>query len=185
MDKKVRNMVGIGLFTAIVVVLQLLTSGLLRAGMFSVTFALVPIVVGAAVYDWRAGAWLGFVFSALAMLDSGAFLAINVFGTIITVFAKGTLCGLVAGFVYRLLEKKSQTAAVVCSAIVCPLVNTGIFFLGCCLFFLPGIAQWAAGQDTFAYIFTALIGGNFFIELGMNLLLVPVITRLIALGKKK
>ena len=192
MNNKTKKIVGIGLFTAIVVVLQLITSGLARAGMFSITFVLVPIVVGAAVYDWRAGAWLGFVFSALAMLDAGPFLSLDVLGTVVTVFAKGTLCGLIAGLVYKLLEK-NQTVAVISAAVVCPLVNTGIFFLGCCVFFLPGLQQWALDfaalnnlpeMNIFTYIFTVLIGGNFFIELAMNLILVPVITRLIHLGRK-
>lgn len=194
MNSKVKKLAGIGLFTAVVVVLQLLTSGLARAGMFSITFVLVPIVVAAAVYDWKAGAWLGFVFSALAMLDAGPFLGLNVLGTVVTVFAKGTLCGLVAGLVYKLLEKKNQIAAVITAAVVCPVVNTGIFFLGCCVFFLPGLRDWATAfaaennlgeLNVFTYIFTVLIGGNFFIELAMNLVLAPVITRLIRIGKKE
>ena len=52
-------MVGIGLFTAIVVVLQFLGGGI-KFGMFSISLVLVPIVVGAAVYGWAAGGWLGF-----------------------------------------------------------------------------------------------------------------------------
>lgn len=197
-----KKLVGIGLFTAIVVVLQLLTSGLMRAGMFSVTFVLVPIVVGSAVYDWKAGAWLGFVFSCLAMLDSGFFLAMNVVGTVLTVFLKGTLCGLCAGLVYKLLEKKSSLLAVIAAAITSPVVNTGIFILGCFVFFIPGLtdalteaAAAAAAEsgsvpaviatgDVVKYIFTGLVGGNFFIELAMNVVLVPVIARLIKIGKK-
>lgn len=192
-----KKLVGIGLFTAIVVVLQLLTSGLMRAGMFSVTFVLVPIVVGSAVYDWKAGAWLGFVFSCLAMLDSGFFLAMNVVGTVLTVFLKGTLCGLCAGLVYKLLEKKSELLAVIAAAITSPVVNTGIFILGCFVFFIPGLtealkATAASGSapaviatgDVVKYIFTGLVGGNFFIELAMNVVLVPVIARLIKIGKK-
>ena len=55
MNTKTKNMVGIGLFTAIVVVLQFLGGGF-KVGMFSFSFVLVPIVVGAAVYGWKAGA---------------------------------------------------------------------------------------------------------------------------------
>ncbi|MBQ8932363.1 MAG: energy-coupled thiamine transporter ThiT, partial [Ruminiclostridium sp.] len=55
------TIVGMGLLTAIVVVLQLVSMAL-RFGMFSITLTLVPIVVGAALYNWKAGAWLGLVF---------------------------------------------------------------------------------------------------------------------------
>ena len=54
-NNKTKNMVGVGLFTAIVVVLQFLGGGI-RFGMFSISLVLVPIVVGAALYGWRSGA---------------------------------------------------------------------------------------------------------------------------------
>ncbi len=50
-----------GVLTAIVIVLQALAIGI-RFGTFSITLVLVPIVVGAALYGWKAGAWLGLVF---------------------------------------------------------------------------------------------------------------------------
>ena len=56
-----RVLTGVAIFTAIVVVLQLLGS-FVRFGPFSVSLVLIPIVVGAAMYGAGAGAWLGFVF---------------------------------------------------------------------------------------------------------------------------
>ena len=50
MNNKVKKLVGIGLFTAIVVALQLLGGGI-KFGIFSISLVLVPIVVGAAVYS--------------------------------------------------------------------------------------------------------------------------------------
>ena len=47
MNSKTKKIVGIGLLTAIVVVLQSLAVGI-KFGPFSVTFVLIPIVVGAA-----------------------------------------------------------------------------------------------------------------------------------------
>lgn len=188
MDKKVRNMVGIGLFTAIVVVLQLLGGGI-RFGMFSVSLVLVPIVVGAAVYGPGAGVFLGFAFSLAVLLsgDAGAFMAVDPLGTVITVLAKGVFCGLGAGLVYHLVSKRSALAGVFAAAAICPVVNTGIFLLGCKLFFYETVAAWGAAagfENASAYMFLGLAGVNFMIELAVNLLLAPVITRLIALGKK-
>ncbi len=74
MNSKTKKIVGIGLLTAIVVVLQSLAVGI-KFGPFSVTFVLIPIVVGAALYGWIAGAWLGFIFGAIVLFtDAGAFL---------------------------------------------------------------------------------------------------------------
>ena len=189
MNTKTKNMVGVALFTAIVVVLQLLAVGLRALGLFSISLVLVPIVVGAAVYGWKAGAWLGFAFGVSVLLsgDAAAFLAVDVVGTVVTVLVKGAACGLVAGLVYKLLEKFGKMPAVIAAAILCPVVNTGVFLLGCLVFFMDTITAWgeAAGfANVGAYMIFGLTGINFLIELGVNLVLAPVITRLIRVGKK-
>jgi uncharacterized membrane protein len=189
MNIKTKNMVGIALFTAIVVVLQLLAVGLRVLGLFSISLVLVPIVVGSAVYGWRGGAWLGFAFGAAVLLsgDANAFLSVNVLGTIVTVLVKGTACGLVAGLIYKLLEKRGKFLAVIAAAVVCPVVNTGAFLLGCVVFFMDTITEWAAlygFENIGAYMIFGLTGINFLIELGVNIVLAPVATRLIELGKK-
>lgn len=186
---KTKNMVGIGLFTAIVVVLQLLAVGLRVLGIFSISLVLVPIVVGAAVYGWKAGAWLGFVFGGTVLLsgDAAAFLAVNVPGTILTVLLKGTLCGLAAGLVYKLFEKCGKTLAVIMAAVVCPVVNTGVFLIGCVLFFMETITEWGSEigyNNVAAYMVFGLVGANFLIEFVIDLVLVPVTARLIKIGKK-
>lgn len=189
MNGKVKNMVGIGVFTAIVVVLQLLGGGIKVGTMFSVSLVLLPIVVGAALYQAKAGAILGFAFGVAVLLsgDAALFLAVDPLATVGVVLLKGTLAGLLAGYVYQLVSKKNTYVAVVASAIVCPVVNTGVFLLGCKLFFLPTIAQWAeqAGfADSGSYMIMGLAGVNFLIELGVNIVLSPIIVRLIKLGKK-
>ena len=71
---KTRQLAGMAIFTAIVVVLQLLGT-FVRFGPFSISLVLVPIVIGAALYGAKAGAWLGFVFGVVVCaLDAGAFL---------------------------------------------------------------------------------------------------------------
>lgn len=188
MNSKTKTMVGIGLFTAIVVVLQLL-GGSIRFGIFSISLVLVPIVVGSAVYGWQAGAWLGLAFGAAVLLsgDAAAFFAVDPMATVLVVLVKGTGCGLFAGLVYKLLSRYSKTLAVAVAAVVCPVVNTGIFLLGCQLFFLDTITEWAAMYgfaDAGTYMIFGLAGINFLIELGVNIVLAPVITRLIRLGQK-
>lgn len=179
-----QTIVGIGLLTAIVVVLQFVSMGL-RFSAFSITLTLVPIVVGAALYGWQAGAWLGFVFGIAVLLtgDANAFLAVNIPGTIITVLAKGGLSGLCSGAVYRLISKKNQTAAVFVASVTAPVVNTGVFLIGCVLFFLDTIKECAGGANIVSYILVGFVEINFLIEFGINLVLNPAILTIIKVGK--
>ena len=184
-----KNLVGLGVLTAIVVVLQFLGS-FIRFGVFSISLVLIPIVVGAALYGAAAGAWLGFAFGVAVMLsgDAAAFLAVNVPGTVATVLIKGALAGLAAGLVYNAVKGTNRYAAVIAAAIVCPIVNTGIFLIGCRLFFMNTINEWAAGAGFASagkFMILGLVGGNFIFEMIFNIVLSPVILRIIALGKKE
>ena len=184
-----RKLTGLALFTAIVVILQFL-GAFIRFGPFSISLVLIPIVVGAALYGVLAGAWLGFVFGLVVLLsgDAAAFLVINPIGTVLVVLLKGALAGLCAGAVYKALCQKNETVAVIAAAVAAPVVNTGIFLLGCLLFFLPTITEWgqAMGFESVGkYMILGLVGGNFLFELLFNIVLSPVIVRLIRLGKKE
>ena len=53
-SEKIHKMVGTGVLTAVVIVVYLLTMGI-SVGPFNITFALIPIVVGAALYGWATG----------------------------------------------------------------------------------------------------------------------------------
>ena len=184
-----RKLTGLALLTAIVVILQFL-GAFIRFGPFSISLVLIPIVVGAALYGVLAGAWLGFVFGLVVLLsgDAAAFLVISPIGTILVVLLKGAMAGLCAGAVYKALSDRNETVAVIVAAIVAPVVNTGIFLLGCLVFFLPTVTEWgqAMGFESVGkYMILGLVGGNFLFELLFNVILSPVIVRLVRLGKKE
>lgn len=184
----VQTIVGMGLLTAIVVVLQAFAIGI-RFGVFNISLVLVPIVVGAALYGWKAGAWLGLVFGAVVLFtDAGAFLVINVPGTIITVLLKGILAGAAAGLVYKLIAKKNEIVATFAAAVVSPVVNTGIFLLGCTVFFLDTIKVWAEGagfgDNVAGYMIVGFVGVNFLVELAINLVLSTVIVTIVREGRR-
>lgn len=184
-SKSTQNLVMYAILTALVVILQLLGS-FIHFGPFAVTLVLVPIVIGSALCGPKAGAWLGFVFGVVVLLsgDAGAFLAVNVPGTIITVLAKGTFAGLLTGIAYKSTRKLNIYASTAISAIVCPVINTGIFLIGCLLFFMETITQWAGGSDAVAsYIIFVLVGGNFLFEIAVNVILCPAIVRLLKIRK--
>lgn len=183
-----KTLAGLGLMTAIVIVLQLV-GGAIRFGTFSISLVLLPIVVGAALYGAGAGAWLGFIFGAAVLFsgDAAAFLAVNAPGAVILCLAKGTLAGLCAGLVYKLAEKKSKILGTALAAVTAPVVNTGIFLLGCWAFFLDTVKGWAAAagvENVGMFMLVGFVGINFVIELAVNVLLCPVVVRVVDAGKK-
>ena len=108
--EKTLKLTYLALMTAMVVVCELLS--IFVGGIFTITFALVPIVIGAAICGPWGGAWLGGVFSVIVLFtDAGAFLAINPAGTVVTVILKGTLCGLAAGLTYIDVKEEPELYA--------------------------------------------------------------------------
>ncbi|MBQ3853022.1 MAG: ECF transporter S component [Lachnospiraceae bacterium] len=186
-NNKTQTIVGLGLLTAIVVVLQALSLSI-PVGIFRITLVLVPIIVGAALYGVFAGAWLGFVFSLVVMFtDTALFMAVSVPGTIITVMVKGTMAGIVAGLVYKALAKKSRFVAVLLAGVAAPVTNTGLFLVGCGLFFMDTINEWAAAAGYASagrFMIFGLVGMNFVIELIINLAMSTTIVQLIGIGRK-
>ena len=180
-----KNMVLAAILTAIVIILQFL-GAFIKIGPFSISAGLIPIVIGAATCGISVGAWLGFVFGVVVLLsgDAALFLAVNIPGTIITVLAKGILCGLGAGLVFKALSKKNMYLAVILAAIVCPVINTGVFLIGCFLFFMETVTQWAGGTNVGQYMIVGLVGFNFLIEMAVNIVLSPIVVRLINVRNK-
>ena len=185
-----KTMVLGAVLTALVVILQFV-GAVIKFGPFSISLVLVPIVIGCATCGIGIGAWLGFIFGVTVLIsgDAAAFLAVSPIGTIITVLLKGTLCGLFAGLVYKALASKNRYIAVAAAAIICPLVNTGVFLLGCLLFFMETVKEWAVGfgfgEAVGQYMIFGLVGSNFLVELAINVVLSPVIVRLLNIREKQ
>jgi len=183
----VQKLALLALLTSVVVVLQLLAS-LVPVYPFRLTLVLMPIVIGSALIGKVAGAWLGFVFGFIVLISSPdvpIFLQFNAFATVFVILFRGVSAGFTAGLVYELLEKKSKTVAVVSAAVICPIVNTGLFVLGLYVFFLPLISEWAGFANVTAFIFIGMIGINFLIEFAVNLVLSPTIVRLVQYRRER
>ena len=187
-----RKMAGLAIFTAIIVVLQVLCT-FIRFGPFLITLALAPIIIGTAMYGKGAGAYLGGVFGAVVLItgllgwDGGTvmlLMGMNPVACILICLLKGIAAGLAAGLCYELIAKKNERVGVLVSGIVCPIVNTGLFIVGMLVFYFDTISGWAGGQDLLLYIIVGLTGVNFLVELAVNILLSAGITRIIHAGKK-
>ena len=131
---------------------------------------------------------LGFVFGVVVLFtDAGAFLAVNIPGTIITCIMKGMCAGIAAGILYKLISAKSRFLAVLVAGVAAPVVNTGLFLLGCVLFFMDTINEWATASgfpSAGNFLIFGMVGANFFVELIINLALSTAIVQIIGIAKK-
>lgn len=192
-NAKIKRMAAIALLMALVVVMQFISGLIPTVGGFSFSLVLIPIVLGAALYGPSAGAILGGTFSVIVYIncvtgvDAGGAMVFqaNPVLCFLVVMAKGILAGMAAGAVYKLLSEKNRYIAMLCAAIVCPVVNTGIFVVCMLLFFIDVLNAWADGGALFGYIMTALVLANFVPELIINIVFSPASTRIVQIVKKK
>lgn len=190
-----RKLTTLAIFTALIVILQLISALLTRfvpALPVSITLTLVPIVVGAALYGVGAGAYLGGVFGVVVMLfcitalDAGGAMLWNANPLMcaLVCLVKGIAAGAVAALVYRALCGKNKTAAAVAAGVCAPTVNTLLFIIAVFLFFRETLTLWAGGKDLLTYAILGLAGINYLLELAVNLVLAPVIVRIINARQK-
>lgn len=189
MRKQTEKLALTALLSALTAVLAYFGGFIKIGGLASINLTLIPVVLGAALLGPMAGAWLGGVSGVIffTTADSVFWLSLSIPGTILTVMVKGILAGLLAGLVYKALEKINKYLAVIISAFICPVVNTGIFLLGCLAFFMEPVNTGAVeqGMSVGAYLIVFYVGLNFVFELLANMILSPAIVRLLSIRTKK
>ena len=191
---KTKNLTGVGILAAIVVVLQLFStvfSSFLPIARF--TFCLVPIVIGGAIYGIKAGALLGGVFGAVV---AGSMLtgAGGAFGTLIVqkmpvqaiviTLARCILAGFVPAVIYKLISKKDMVVGAFLAALLCPVINTGLYCLGVIFVFADVFLELNGGGNIYWLLLTG-ISVNFVVEFIINTLLSPVILTIIKVRTKQ
>ncbi len=192
------RMIELAVLTAIVLVLQ--AAGIVIKIPFlgtSVALVLIPIALGAMILGPAAGAWLGLVFGVQVYIMGGvmggdaftAFLFTN--NPLITAgicLVKSPLAGYLAGVIYRLVSKKNELVAVFFAAAITPIINTGVFVLGC-LIILDTLEAFAASigyaQSALHFIFIGCAGLNFVFEFAVNLIFAPALQRIMHIVTKK
>ena len=182
------RLVLLALLTALVAILSYFGGFIKLGSLASISLTLVPVVLGAALLGPAAGAWLGGVSAVVFFMTADAvfWFGLSVPGTVITVLIKGIMAGWCAGLVYKLLEKYNRYVAIVVSAVVAPVVNTGIFLIGCLIFFIDTVNAGAAaeGMGLFGYLIVFFVGLNFVFELLVNVILSPAIARVLDIAEK-
>ena len=140
------------------------------------------------MYGPLGGAVLGTVFGAVVSIQvltgaAGAFstamLEYQPAATILICLLKGTAAGLAADAFFRLFRKVSFYFGVVMAAVIAPVVNTGIFSVGCLTIFRNLIQDaLGTGSNLLLVFLTTFIGLNFLVEFGINVALTPVVMRI-------
>jgi uncharacterized membrane protein len=161
-------------------------------GGFSISLVLIPIVLGGAVYGPGAGALLGTTFGVIVYIncvtgvDGGGAMVFQAdpILCLLVVLTKGIMAGWLSALTYKALKAKSSMLAMACAAVVCPVVNTGIF-VGCMLtFFTDVLSAWAGGGEIIAYVLSGLLLANFVPELLINVIFSPAGIRIAEIVRK-
>ena len=171
MQKKIttQQIVGTGLLLALEIISQII-GNYLQFGPVNINLSLTTIVIGAVLYGPLSGAILGFFNGLMALFSPSTlaiFMPISPIGTVLACLVKTTVAGLVAGLVFSLLKKKSQTLGLVLASVTVPILNTGIFSAFCFIFFRPflesGVGE--AFPNIGAFFIFGVIGWNFIFEI--------------------
>ena len=186
-----KELTGIAVLLALVIVLQAF-GGTVVIGAVQLNFTLIPIVLGAIVFGAGVGAFLGFACGVVVLVQviMGAvpFYALiwanDPIATVLTCTVKTTAAGALAGWLYALLSKKNERAALFVASGLVPVINTAIFILGC-LCMTNSVYGMAGGQNVLVFILVGLVTFNFFIEFAVNLLVAPALQRVIQVVVKR
>ncbi len=194
LSTRTEHLVGMGILTALVIVLQTFASGF-KIGSFAPPLSLVPIILGAVLFGEAAGAILGLVFGAVVLFAviSGAepfstlMLQYSPSFTVIICLLKGMLAGYFSGIAYKVLSGINNVAAAIIASAIAPIVNTGIFSIGMLTVFYPLLTQTAAtagAENVILFYFTVFIGIGFIFDLLFIAILVPGLLRIIKIVKE-
>ena len=180
-----RKITIIGILTALTAVLAMIKIPI--ASTTTITLVLPVVVIGAALFGPFVGAWLTVIPNIIAFGEAGIFLVESPAGCVATLLLKGILAGFAAGAFYKLLSAKHPTGAVICAAVLTPVINTGVFLLGCYLFIWDKLIALAGENGIgIGMLIVGMVVINFVIELVLNLVLCPTILRIIhILARKK
>ncbi|MDD6301895.1 MAG: ECF transporter S component [Bacillales bacterium] len=192
---KIKRMAGIAILISVTVALQFF-GNYINFGILNINLALITIIIGACLYGPKVGLILGLIDGAIVctspstiaffMTPSGQNnVSVGlVFATIFVCLVKTGIAGLLSGIVFKYLKNVNFTLAIVLASVIVPIVNTGLFIVGCYTLF-NNMLSVKAGEATLTYlVFVVLIGFNFFFELPAISLLTPGIGHVIKIITK-
>lgn len=188
------RMVVLAILIALTAALQIAGSFIKPIGPTSLSFVLIPIVVGGMLLGVRGGAVLGATFGMVTIIMG--FTGMDAFTSYLITYSpsnavitcavcmvKAVAAGAVSALVHGALKKKWPFASTVIAAVTAPIVNTGIFMLGATLMLKP-LAELAG--NVIYFLFVTILVFNFLVELAINVVAAPAIYRIWqVVGKKR
>ncbi len=190
-----RNICYFAVLLALVVVLQI-WGGMIQIAGLSLSFVLVPIVLGGILLGAWAGALLGFVFGLITLIYgvtgaepfTATLFANSPVMTAGICLVKGTAAGIVSALLYKLIAPKNRLVAAIVAAVSAPIINTGLFIVGCLMISGTIGANFTANgtmSEIVYFLFIGCAGWNFIIEFAINLVLAPAIHRVTLIVEKE
>ena len=165
-----------------------------RIGANTVNLSLIPVVLAAILLGPLAGAVMGFASAAVILIyvvlgtEPLSFMMFqdHQFITVALILIKTTAAGLVAGVLYKVLERKNPYLATFVAAGAAPVVNTGLYILGALLMSDTIAASgFADGMSAIYFLVVVAAGVNFLIEFAVNMVASPAIYSVIRVVRKR
>ena len=191
----IKKMTTLALLVAVIVVLQAIAP-IIKLPV-NISFALIPITVGAILLGPSGGAILGAVFGIMTMINgftgadvfTNTLIAFSPVWTVLLCLAKATLSGFLAGVIYKLFRKKTLLGATFAAAATAPIVNTGIFVLGGLTVVSDAIVKTMelfgiTGQSLVYFVVIGCAGINFIAEFAVNMLFATAIKTIVEAVQK-
>ncbi len=180
-----RNLTFTAILVALVVVMQSF-GATVSFGTVSLNFTLIPIALGAILLGKWGGSIVGLACGIVVSIQVAEGLvpfysliwSATPLWALLTCLVKTTVAGFLAGLVYEPIAKKNEIVAIFVSSAIVPVVNTALFIVGCLLMKDP-ISTISGGTNLLEFILVSIVTFNFFIELGINLIVAPSLHRVI------
>ena len=188
-NDSVKKMTGTAILLAIEIVFQVIGNYITLPGGISINLSLIPIALGAILFGPLSGGFLGLMNGLLVLFapsTQAVFFQYAPLGTIVTCLSKCTIAGIVAGLVFKLINKKSFIVAAIIASLLVPILNTGIFALCALTLIAKAIENLnVENVNTFKFLFLILITWNFLIEFTVTTVLSPTIAKVTKIISKE
>ena len=186
---KTKNIVITGLLLALEIIFQII-GNYFQIGLVNINLTLITVVLAAVLCGPLSAAILGYFNGLMALFAIPTltiFMPANPYATVVLCFVKCTVAGIVASYIYKLLKNKNRLVALVAASAIVPVLNTGIFALGCLLFFRPYLESNVGDlfPNVGAFLIFGLISWNFVFEFVSTVILGPTIGMILLKREEK
>ena len=171
--EKTKKLTVTSLLAALVVIVSFLP---LKTLGLEISFAMVPVAVGAIVLGPLTGAILGGVFGAVSFLQCFGYSAFGALvlsesfiGAFLMCFPTRVLAGFLTGVIYKAIAKSGDKVALILSSIISPLLNTVFFMSALVLIFyngetIQGFVKTLGAANPFSFVIL-FVGINGLLEI--------------------